>query len=65
MARTKSSGQNRLKSEKTRANKQKTTKAMKLVSSAKLRRTRELSEQAKSYAIKISDGMATIGFLIR
>ena len=35
-------------------NTQKTTKAMKLVSSAKLRRTRELSEQAQSYAVKIN-----------
>ena len=41
-------------------NTQKTTKAMKLVSSAKLRRTRELSEQAKSYAIKISDVLSEI-----
>ena len=41
-------------------NTQKTTKAMKLVSSAKLRRTRELSEQAKSYAIKISDILSEI-----
>jgi F-type H+-transporting ATPase subunit gamma len=41
-------------------NTQKTTKAMKLVSSAKLRRTRELSEQAKSYAVKISDVLSEI-----
>jgi F-type H+-transporting ATPase subunit gamma len=41
-------------------NTQKTTKAMKLVSSAKLRRTRELSDQAKSYAIKISDVLSEI-----
>ncbi len=38
----------------------KTTKAMKLVSSAKLRRTQELSNQAKSYAIKISDVLSEI-----
>ena len=38
----------------------KTTKAMKLVSSAKLRRTRQLSEQAKSYAEKISDVLSEI-----
>jgi F-type H+-transporting ATPase subunit gamma len=41
-------------------NTQKTTKAMKLVSSAKLRRTQELSNQAKSYAIKISDVLSEI-----
>jgi len=41
-------------------NTQKTTKAMKLVSSAKLRRTRELSEQAKSYALKINDILSEI-----
>ena len=41
-------------------NTQKTTKAMKLVSSAKLRRTRELSEQAKSYALKINDILSDI-----
>ncbi|MGM0518649.1 MAG: ATP synthase F1 subunit gamma [Campylobacterota bacterium] len=35
-------------------NTQKTTKAMKLVSSAKLTRTRQLSQQAKSYAEKIN-----------
>ena len=35
-------------------NTQKTTKAMKLVSSAKLTRTRQLSEQARSYARKIN-----------
>ena len=29
-------------------------KAMKLVSSAKLTRTRQLSEQARSYAVKIN-----------
>jgi F-type H+-transporting ATPase subunit gamma len=41
-------------------NTQKTTKAMKLVSSAKLRRTRQLSEQAKSYALKINDILSEI-----
>jgi len=41
-------------------NTQKTTKAMKLVSSAKLRRTRELSEQAKSYALKINSILSEI-----
>jgi F-type H+-transporting ATPase subunit gamma len=41
-------------------NTQKTTKAMKLVSSAKLRKTQQLSEQAKSYAIKISDVLSEI-----
>jgi len=41
-------------------NTQKTTKAMKLVSSAKLRRTQELSEQAKSYALKINDILSDI-----
>jgi len=41
-------------------NTQKTTKAMKLVSSAKLRRTLELSEQAKSYALKINDILSEI-----
>jgi F-type H+-transporting ATPase subunit gamma len=41
-------------------NTQKTTKAMKLVSSAKLRRTRELSEQAKSYALKINNILSEI-----
>ncbi len=38
----------------------KTTKAMKLVSSAKLRRTQQLSEQAKSYALKINDILSEI-----
>ena len=33
----------------------KTTKAMKLVSSAKLRKAQQLSEQSKSYATKISE----------
>jgi F-type H+-transporting ATPase subunit gamma len=41
-------------------NTQKTTKAMKLVSSAKLRRTQQLSEQAKSYALKINDIVSEI-----
>lgn len=41
-------------------NTQKTTKAMKLVSSAKLTRTRQLSEQAKSYANKINDVLSDI-----
>ena len=41
-------------------NTQKTTKAMKLVSSAKLTRTRQLSEQARSYAIKINDVLSDI-----
>ena len=41
-------------------NTQKTTKAMKLVSSAKLRRTQQLSEQAKSYANKINDVLSEI-----
>jgi len=41
-------------------NTQKTTKAMKLVSSAKLRRTLQLSEQAKSYALKINDILSEI-----
>jgi F-type H+-transporting ATPase subunit gamma len=41
-------------------NTQKTTKAMKLVSSAKLRRTQQLSEQAKSYATKINDVLSEI-----
>jgi len=41
-------------------NTQKTTKAMKLVSSAKLRRAQQLSEQAKSYALKINDVLSEI-----
>ena len=41
-------------------NTQKTTKAMKLVSSAKLTRTRQLSEMAKSYANKINDVLSDI-----
>tara|TARA_B110000046_G_scaffold176834_1_gene202945 strand:+ start:1013 stop:1900 length:888 start_codon:yes stop_codon:yes gene_type:complete len=41
-------------------NTQKTTKAMKLVSSAKLRRTQQLSVQAKSYALKINNILSEI-----
>ena len=41
-------------------NTKKTTKAMKLVSSAKLTRTRQLSEQARSYARKINDVLSDI-----
>lgn len=41
-------------------NTQKTTKAMKLVSSAKLTRTRQLSEQARSYANKINEVLSEI-----
>ncbi len=41
-------------------NTQKTTKAMKLVSSAKLTRTRQLSEQARSYAKKINEVLSEI-----
>jgi len=41
-------------------NTQKTTKAMKLVSSAKLRRTQQLSDQAKSYALKINNILSEI-----
>jgi F-type H+-transporting ATPase subunit gamma len=41
-------------------NTQKTTKAMKLVSSAKLTRTRQLSDQAKSYAVKINQVLSEI-----
>jgi len=41
-------------------NTQKTTKAMKLVSSAKLRRTQQLAQQAKSYANKINEVLAEI-----
>lgn len=41
-------------------NTQKTTKAMKLVSSAKLTRTRQLSEQARSYAQKINEVLSEI-----
>ena len=42
------------------SNTQKTTKAMKLVSSAKLTRTRQLSDQAKSYAIKMNSVLSEI-----
>jgi len=42
------------------ANTQKTTKAMKLVSSAKLTRTRQLSDQARSYASKINAVLSEI-----
>lgn len=42
------------------SNTQKTTKAMKLVSSAKLTRTRQLSEQARSYASKINEVLSEI-----
>ena len=41
-------------------NTQKTTNAMKLVSSAKLTRTRQLSEQSKSYAKKINEVLSEI-----
>ncbi|RXJ89638.1 F0F1 ATP synthase subunit gamma [Arcobacter sp. CECT 8983] len=41
-------------------NTQKTTKAMKLVSSAKLTRTRQLSEQSRSYAKKINEVLSEI-----
>ncbi|MEA2019530.1 MAG: ATP synthase F1 subunit gamma [Campylobacterota bacterium] len=45
-------------------NTQKTTKAMKLVSSAKLRRTQQLSEQAKSYALKINEILSEIAYRV-
>ncbi|HJE03731.1 ATP synthase gamma chain [Aliarcobacter thereius] len=41
-------------------NTEKTTKAMKLVSSAKLTRTRQLSEQSRSYAVKINEVLSDI-----
>ncbi|PLY04589.1 MAG: F0F1 ATP synthase subunit gamma [Arcobacter sp.] len=41
-------------------NTQKTTNAMKLVSSAKLTRTRQLSEQSRSYAKKINEVLSEI-----
>ena len=41
-------------------NTQKTTKAMQLVSSAKLRRTQQLAQQAKSYAGKINEVLTEI-----
>jgi F-type H+-transporting ATPase subunit gamma len=46
-------------------NTQKTTKAMKLVSSAKLRKAQELSAQTKSYAIKINEILSQITYMIR
>ena len=45
-------------------NTQKTTKAMKLVSSAKLTRTRQLSEQARSYARKINEVLSDIAAIV-
>ncbi len=42
------------------SNTQKTTKAMKLVSSAKLTRTRQLSEQSRAYANKINEVLSEI-----
>jgi F-type H+-transporting ATPase subunit gamma len=42
----------------------KTTKAMKLVSSAKLRKAQQLSEQAKSYANKISNVLSEIALRV-
>jgi len=44
---------------------QKTTKAMKLVSSAKLRRTQTLQEKTKAYAIKISQTLSEIAQKVR
>jgi F-type H+-transporting ATPase subunit gamma len=44
---------------------QKTTKAMKLVSSAKLRRTQQLQEKAKSYALKINEVLSEIAHRVR
>ncbi|NQY22400.1 MAG: F0F1 ATP synthase subunit gamma [Campylobacteraceae bacterium] len=41
-------------------NTQKTTNAMKLVSSAKLTRTRQLSQQARAYSVKINDVLSEI-----
>ena len=46
-------------------NTQKTTKAMKLVSSAKLTRTRQLSEQSRSYANKINEVLSDIATRVR
>lgn len=43
-------------------NTQKTTKAMKLVSSAKLTKTRQLSDMAKMYGIKINDMISEIAY---
>lgn len=45
-------------------NTQKTTKAMKLVSTAKLKRAQQLSEQTKNYAIKISSVLSEIAHRI-
>jgi F-type H+-transporting ATPase subunit gamma len=45
-------------------NTQKTTKAMKLVSTAKLKRAQQLSDQTKSYAIKISNVLSEIAHRI-
>ncbi|MCK9161903.1 MAG: F0F1 ATP synthase subunit gamma [Arcobacter butzleri] len=45
-------------------NTQKTTKAMKLVSSAKLRRTEQLSKRARSYANKLNEVLGEIAYRI-
>jgi F-type H+-transporting ATPase subunit gamma len=45
-------------------NTQKTTKAMKLVSSAKLRRTEQLSKRARSYALKINEVLGEIALRV-
>jgi len=45
-------------------NTQKTTKAMKLVSSAKLTRTRQLSQQSKGYASKINSVLSKIALRV-
>ena len=45
-------------------NTQKTTKAMKLVSSAKLRRTQQLSEMSKAYSIKINEVLSEIAYRV-
>ncbi|QOG11762.1 ATP synthase F1 subunit gamma [Arcobacter sp. FWKO B] len=45
-------------------NTQKTTKAMKLVSSAKLRRTEQLSKRARSYAQKINEVLSEIAIRV-
>ena len=45
-------------------NTQKTTKAMKLVSSAKLTRTRQLSDMARAYGVKINDMISEIAYRI-
>ena len=44
---------------------QKTTKAMKLVSSAKLRRTQQLQEKARSYSRKINEVLSEIAYRVR